>query len=47
MIQRRMDGSVNFYRGWNEYKTGFGDIQTEFWIGTLLTQIIFILCLMH
>nr|XP_022296872.1 ficolin-1-like [Crassostrea virginica] len=33
MIQRRMDGSVTFYRGWNEYKTGFGDIQTEFWIG--------------
>ena len=33
MIQRRMDGSVNFYRGWAEYKTGFGDINTEFWIG--------------
>nr|XP_022300761.1 ficolin-1-like [Crassostrea virginica] len=33
MIQRRIDGSINFYRGWNEYKTGFGDIQTEFWIG--------------
>ena len=35
MIQRRMDGSVNFYRGWAEYKTGFGDINTEFWIGIL------------
>ena len=33
MIQRRMDGSVNFYRGWTEYKKGFGDINTEFWIG--------------
>ena len=33
MIQRRMDGSVNFYRGWAEYKTGFGDMNTEFWIG--------------
>ena len=33
MIQRRMDGSVNFYRGWAEYKKGFGDINTEFWIG--------------
>lgn len=34
MIQRRMDGSVNFYRGWNEYKNGFGSIDSEFWIGT-------------
>ncbi|XP_052678788.1 microfibril-associated glycoprotein 4-like [Crassostrea angulata] len=33
MIQRRMDGSVNFYRGWNEYKNGFGSIDSEFWIG--------------
>nr|XP_022300759.1 ficolin-1-like [Crassostrea virginica]XP_022302394.1 ficolin-1-like [Crassostrea virginica] len=33
MIQRRMDGSVNFYRGWTEYKNGFGAMNTEFWIG--------------
>ncbi|XP_056000510.1 ficolin-1-like [Ostrea edulis] len=33
MIQRRVDGSVNFYRGWEEYKKGFGDPNSEFWIG--------------
>ncbi|XP_062595688.1 fibrinogen-like protein A, partial [Saccostrea cucullata] len=33
MIQRRVNGSVNFFRGWTEYKTGFGDLDSEFWIG--------------
>jgi hypothetical protein len=33
MIQRRMNGPVDFYRGWTEYKRGFGDVNLEFWIG--------------
>ena len=34
VIQRRVsNGTVNFYRGWKDYKEGFGDLDSEFWYG--------------
>ena len=33
MFQRRQDGSVDFYRGWNDYKSCFGQLTAEFWLG--------------
>ena len=33
MIQKRREGSVDFYRGWADYKRGFGYLNGEFWLG--------------
>ncbi|XP_071947168.1 fibrinogen-like protein 1 [Antedon mediterranea] len=33
VIQRREDGLVNFYRNWADYKEGFGNVHSEFWLG--------------
>ncbi|XP_071792635.1 microfibril-associated glycoprotein 4-like [Asterias amurensis] len=32
-IQNRDSGNVEFYRDWTEYKTGFGNLNGEFWLG--------------
>lgn len=33
VILRRFNGLVNFYRSWADYKSGFGDVRGEFWMG--------------
>ncbi|KAM4615847.1 fibrinogen C domain-containing protein 1-like [Polymixia lowei] len=33
VIQRREDGSVNFYRDWASYRDGFGKTTGEHWLG--------------
>ena len=34
VIQKRVSGVLNFTRGWDEYRDGFGDLNSEsFWLG--------------
>ena len=33
VFQRRQDGSVDFYREWNDYKARFGQLTNEVWLG--------------
>ena len=33
VFQKRHDGSVDFYKGWNAYKRGFGDPKGDYWLG--------------
>ena len=34
VFQQRLDGAVDFYRGWDDYVAGFGDnLESEHWLG--------------
>lgn len=30
VVQRRVDGSVEFDQSWNKYELGFGDLQSKY-----------------
>ncbi|XP_038050406.1 fibrinogen C domain-containing protein 1-like [Patiria miniata] len=36
VIQNRQDGSRNFYRQWSSYANGFGQLESDFWLGNNL-----------
>jgi len=33
VFYKREGGEVDFYRGWRDYKEGFGTLGEEFWLG--------------
>ena len=33
VFQLRQNGKVDFYRTWDEYRLGFGDVTGEYWLG--------------
>ncbi|XP_062829644.1 tenascin-X isoform X9 [Anolis carolinensis] len=40
VFQRRMNGETDFWRDWQDYVTGFGNLTREFWLGnTALHQL--------
>ena len=41
VFQRRVDGSVDFHRGWDDYVQLFGDIRHEHWLGKKTLTFIF------
>ncbi|XP_076079974.1 fibrinogen C domain-containing protein 1-A-like [Mytilus galloprovincialis] len=47
VFQNRINGNVDFYRNWEEFELGFGDVETEFWLGncsTIIWKMIYTLC---
>jgi len=42
-----MDGSEVFYRNWEDYSEGFGNLDGEFWLGKVVVQTYIFLSIMY
>ena len=42
VFQRRKNGHEDFYRDWKDYKAGFGQLDSEYWLGEESHTFIFI-----
>ena len=40
VFQKRVNGSVDFYRSFNEYENGFGSVYGEFWLGIYMSHLV-------
>ncbi|XP_063407211.1 microfibril-associated glycoprotein 4-like [Mytilus trossulus] len=40
VFQSRMNGTVDFFKGWCEYEIGFGNLKSEFWLGNKLINLL-------
>ncbi|CAC5400102.1 Ryncolin-4,Angiopoietin-related protein 7,Angiopoietin-related protein 1,Ficolin-3,Ficolin-1-B,Techylectin-5A,Ficolin-2,Ryncolin-1,Tenascin-R,Fibrinogen-like protein 1,Angiopoietin-1,Fibrinogen C domain-containing protein 1-A,Ryncolin-3,Tenascin,Fibroleukin,Fibrinogen C domain-containing protein 1,Techylectin-like protein,Ryncolin-2,Techylectin-5B,Angiopoietin-related protein 2,Angiopoietin-2,Microfibril-associated glycoprotein 4,Ficolin-1-A,Ficolin-1,Fibrinogen C domain-containing protein 1-B,Angiopoietin len=40
VFQSRVNGTVDFYNGWLDYETGFGNLKSEFWLGNKYINIL-------
>lgn len=38
VIQKRLDGSVDFFRYYDDYVEGFGNMSADYWIGWFVTR---------
>ena len=38
VFQRRVDDSVDFFRGWNDYVRGFGNATGNLWLGMTIRK---------
>jgi len=43
VFQRRMNGTEDFYRNWQNYRDGFGNLDGEFWLGIINIRKVIIL----